>query len=147
MSKRFYYSPTERLALAKYNGYLVTDHRSEEDIKNEYFMHCEELGIPYILVLPRNKFASIEVDLVTARFLTDEECEKIHNLTLAMLEGEKKLDMVRKNGIFTAVNPYAISLGDFRGARCAGEHAKSLFKTLLRMLDIKWERPPYPLDY
>ncbi len=147
MAKKFYYSPTERLALAKHNGYLVTDHRSEENIKNEYFKHCEKLGIPYILVLPRYKFASIEVDLVTARFLTEEEREKIHRLTLAMLEGAKKLDMVKKYRTFTAVTTFNICFGDFRGARNTGEYARSLFKTLIRMLDIKWERPPYPLDY
>ena len=59
---------------AKRRGYVICrDVRANQSLLNVWFIWCELHGRPYIKVLPRKDYASVQMDLIAAPYKLDED--------------------------------------------------------------------------
>lgn len=59
---------------AKRRGYMICrDVRANQSLLNVWFIWCELHGRPYIKVLPRKDYASVQMDLIAVKYKLSEE--------------------------------------------------------------------------
>lgn len=58
-------------------GYLVTGQtKADARLRSAFFHRCENAVYPYVIVKRRQKYAAVEMDMISCRRLTEEQAKK-----------------------------------------------------------------------